>query len=234
MNIMNQMITTIKVLYNKIKNWAGRNERFLLFALILIVGITITSSLFKRTEPITPPPNIVSYEELNRWKDKYNKEHATLTQIRLDNEQFKYQLDSLSKLIKVPKGASGVTSIVTKTDTQFVDKLVYVDSLEGFTFKKKDNYLSLSGLVKRDSSVSINLGLVDTLTIIPFRKTSFFKDVYAVDVSNKNPYNHIVAGYSYVKSERVKRFGIGPSVQYDPFNNNISVGIGLQYNIIRF
>lgn len=227
---MNQVM----IIITKIRDFLLAKRKHLFYALILIVGLTITYNFFKK-DISTPPEVVVDYKEVQLWKDKYNREHATLTQVQLDKESFKKQVDSISKILDVKaKNISGVTSITTKTDTVLYPKLVYIDSLKSFGFSKKDNYLALSGVIRSDSSLKIDLGLRDTLDIVSYKKTKFFKTTYGVDVSNRNPYNHIVSGYSYSQSEKIKRFGIGPVVMYDPFNNKVQYGIGLQYNIIRF
>lgn len=219
----------------KIIEWFKTNSNKLLFLLILIVGITITHSLFKRDNDIITS-TIIDYQEVKKWRDKYNNEHNTVKQLQLDKNNFKKQVDSISKLLEVkPKDINSVTSVTTKTDTIFKSKLVYIDSLKSFGFSKKDNYLALSGLINReDTIISVQLITVDTLTFIPYKKRNFFKETYVVDITNKNPYNKIISGYSYAQTEKIKRWGIGPNIGYDPLNNKITYGIGIQYNIIRF
>lgn len=221
---------------NKIKDWAEKHSNILLYILIILVSTTITYSIFKHSNNIPEPQTIVDYREVQKWKDKYNNEHSTLLQTQLDKSSFEKQVDSISKVLNTkPSNIGSVTSIATKTETIIQTKIVYVDSSKSYLFSKKDNYLSLEGIVDtRDSSVKVQLGLVDTLTIIPYRKTTFFRETFAVDVTNKNPYNHIVSGYSFARSEKIKRLGLGPQVGYNPFNGKFTVGIGLQYNLIRF
>ncbi len=37
-----------------------------------------------------------------------------------------------------------------------------------------------------------------------------------------------------VKEFKDKRFGIGPSINYDPFINRVTIGVGLHYSLIKF
>lgn len=219
----------------KIIAWAKRNSKTLLYILILIVGISIMHSLFKKDVDIQTS-TIIDYTEVQKWKDKYNNEHNTVVQLQLDKKQFRREADSIAELLKVkPKNISSITSVTTKGEVIIKEKLTYIDSLKSFGFSKKDNYLALKGLVNRENdSVNIQINTYDTLTIVPYKKTKFFKETFAVDVTNKNPYNKIVSGYSYSQTQRIKRWGIGPQVGYDPINQRVTYGIGLQYNIIRF
>lgn len=226
-----QLITII----NKVKNWVGRNSKYIIFILIVLVSSSITYTFFRK-EINNPPITIVDYKEVEKWKDKYNNEHNRLVQTQLDNKTFRRQVDSIADLLKVKsQDVESVTSVITKSEVVIKEKITYIDSLKSFGFSKKDNYLALNGVIDRiDSTVDIKLGLVDTLTVVPYKKTKFFKETHYVDITNKNPYNKIVSGYSYSKTDRIKRFGIGPNITYNPIDNKVSYGIGLQYNIIRF
>lgn len=226
----------IVTLITNIRDWCLRNSKLLIFILIVLVGTTIAHSLFKKENNLALPQTIVDYKEVQKWKDKYDNEHSKITQLVFDKESFKRRADSIAKLLGTkPSDVQSVTSVTTKGDVKVETETVYVDSTKTYLFSDSTNYYALTGKLNTNTKkVNLDFGTVDTLTIVPYKKRRFFKETFAVDVTNKNPYNHIVSGYSYTSSERVKRFGIGPQVGYDPVNKRITYGIGIQYNIIRF
>lgn len=224
-----------QIITNWILNNRSKVHKYILYFIILFLSIFALDSLFNTSHPEVQSPKI-EYREVTKWKDADSNSHYVIKQLQLDKESFKKQSDSLRRLLKLKeKEIVSITSMASKVDTGFSEKVIYVDSTNTYQFHKKDNYLDLSGvLYKNDNKVDLKLGMLDTLTIVPYHKVRFFKESYGVDVSNKSPYVNIVSGYSYQYSKPTKRFGIGPNISFDISNKKVIFGVGIQYNIIRF
>lgn len=214
-------------------------NKYVLYSAILAIVLLISYILYFKTKTnvkLSNKPDV--YTEVTTWKDKYNNEHATLQTALLEKDAFKKQVDSISEVLKVSKNnIDGVLAVTSKTDTFFKPQYIpiYENGKKYFGFEKKDNYLTLTGIIRDTNDISINLQSFDTLHVVSYHKTKFLgATTNYVDISNSSPYNKIVSGYSYIQKERTKRFGIGPNVSYDPINNRVTVGVGLQYNLIRF
>ena len=216
-----------------------KTNKYVLYSAILAIVLLISYILYFKTNTnvkLSNKPDV--YTEVTTWKDKYNNEHAVLQTALLEKEQFKKAVDSISEVLKVSKNnIDGVLAVTSKLDTIFQPKYipVYMDGKKYFGFEKKDNYLTLTAIIKDTNDISVRLQSLDTLHVVSYHKTKFLgATTNYVDISNSSPYNKIVSGYNYIQKEHTKRFGIGPNVSYDPINNKVTVGIGLQYNIIRF
>lgn len=224
------------------KDWYDKHKAAIvkaaLYFLVVVILILIALLIESMRQTKQQLPTEVKYIPVYTWKDAYGNMHARLVQEQVQGQKYRKQIDSLSKILKVKgSGIKSVSSIIAKTDTFFttISEPVYVDSIKYQGFEKVDNYLNLKGIIRNSVSVDIKLALVDTLTFVSYSKAKFLGPTYYyIDISNRNPYSKIVAGYSYVKKEKTKRFGLGPVVSYNPITGRMGVGIGLSYNIVRF
>lgn len=152
------------------------------------------------------------------WKDAYNKEHARAESkvaeaifLRNDLKHLSNELKIKEKQIRSFKKANTTTegTVVIKSDTFYKDNYVYID-------RKGD---------------TIFFSIKDTFQIVDYWKRTWFlgKKKYYVDISSSNPYtkvNSIVAREIKIKNPKIL---IGPSIQYNPFNNRTTPGVSIMY-----
>lgn len=189
------------------------------------------------------------------WRDKYNNEVASRKGLE---EQFgfkeKHLLDSIAEIHNVkPDRIKEYVTVYQEGKATIVTRdrpvITYVDSGRGkeiknvFQMFENPYYLveatiDLSG---QDSSYAL-IETVDTLSVVwkEVREGGLFnkKRFLQLDVTNKNPYNHITGLDAYrVPLPKPKKFGIGITVGYGWSNGiqpRVFGGIGIQYSPIRF
>lgn len=220
---------------------------------VLVVAFAVMFFLYKCNrdrQAIVTTPTDSFY-----WRDKYNNEVASRKGLE---EQFGYKekhlLDSIAEIHKVkPDRIKEYVTVYQEGKATIVTHdrpvITYVDSGRGkeiknvFQMFENPYYLveatiDLSGL---DSSFAL-IETVDTLSVVwkEVREGRLFnkKRFLQLDVTNKNPYNHITGLDAYrVPLPKPKKFGIGVVGGYG-FANGIEprpfIGVGLNYSIIRF
>lgn len=170
---------------------------------------------------------------LKVWKDKYNKEHTTVEQHRIEKEVFNRYADSTAKILNVKgKQIEGLTQINTalnlkikgfKKDTSYVYVPQYdstgkvIDSTpvaKQINFNwSHDPWISIKGTVGAVDSLEVKGA--DSLVIADYWKRSWLlgpKSFYT-DVANRNPYIK-VTGTRAVKPVVVEpKFLLAPSIQ---------------------
>jgi len=167
-------------------------------------------------------------------KDSNGVTHAQFTSVQLSRDQYKHQLDSISKLLHIKsKSISQVgdystsTAIKTGGDTVTVHDTLY-------EFSKIDPYYSITGQVS-PASWSVNMAIYDTLHTVQYTKNSLFAPSETLlDISNSNPYVHIGAGRVVIIKQKPILFSIGPYVGYQIYpKEQWSVGISIQHPLIN-
>lgn len=200
----------------------------------------------------------LSNSKIKYWIDKDKETHALVDNLFTDKFLTEAVLDSVTSLLNIKtKQVEQISKTTTKIQ---VDEETEVDSVisimacpEGdsikvvsrydFRWTSKDSSTYVFGNVGAGAD-SIHVRATDTLSRVDYWKRRWFLGAkhYHSDFSNTNPYVKIV-GYKGVKfDEKEKKWSVGPSVQIGyPLNQPIifnkpavSVGITLQYTIIRF
>ena len=105
-----------------------------------------------------------------------------------------------------------------------------------FTFSKKDRWMALAGTFGNEAKLDITLKINTSLDIWAVQKKR--KDTPSVVVTTDNPYLSVI-GVKSIKLDvpKEKRFGIGVSAGYgitSAFQASPFLGVGLNYNVIRF
>lgn len=193
-----------------------------------LLALTLTVHLFSIKRKIinasfqeTPLPEKV-------YIDKYGDRHTLLKTIELNKNELA-QLKKENNLLVHKLNAH--IKIVVKTDTFFKSNVV-MDSNCNFFTEKKDNYLSLSVKGNKDSA-TFTYQSIDTITYIDFVKYRFLRsNLRTVDIKNKNPYNKITAGQAFVLKEAYTYLSLGPQIGFNPINQKIYLGIGIQFNLL--
>lgn len=199
--------------------------------------------------------NVTGVDSTFYWKDKYGNEVASKKGLEVQfGYKEKHLLDSIAEIHNVkPDRIKEYVTVYQEGKATIVTRdrpvITYVDSGKGkeiknvFQMFENPYYLveatiDLSG---QDSSFAL-IETVDTLSVVwkEVREGNLFnkKRYLQLDVTNKNPYNHITGLDAYrVPLPKPKKFGIGVQVGYG-FSNGIEprvyVGAGIHYSVIRF
>lgn len=162
---------------------------------------------------------------------------SNLKTLKILNEDLYKQIDNLKIKNKVKDILYINTDIVHELhDTTYT--IQYDTIYKGFyhTFNFTDRYRELTGNIKYNND-SLNMNIDKDIVHLDY--------TIAVDKNNKiyvtsdNPYIRYneIQGFTIPK-KRTKRFGIGPTINYgyDIKNNNqsISIGIGINYNLLSW
>lgn len=209
----------LKMMLKKLlSNW----KEITIFILVCIV-------LYKYTVPQTTPTfttnTSVSYKDANG-----NKYSQIITE-DVEKKQLKKTIDSLNVSLKKIGKIKQLVTTTLKTDTFIKEIPIYLkDGVTHFTYQ--DSYLSLKG-VHDSNKLDIEYHSKDTISFITHTKKPLLKKkIYYVDVVNRNPYNNINVENSLQIKEKKSILVLGPSIQYNPFQNNFNVGISLTYNLL--
>ena len=218
-------------------NLYGFYQKYRKDAIILILTAVIIFLLSPRS--CDSEVAIASSSELTKdlskdvkfWKDKYDKEHATVEDITLQKEQFEAEVRNLSKILNTkPSSISKVTTIVTKG--QLSGKLTThttipidttkksIDPIKGplvqsTTFEYQDlPWVDIKGEVGRKDS--IHLAINDTLKVSNYSKKKwlFARKRYFTDVSNTNPHISVKGVRTLGKEIKEPNFVITPSATF--------------------
>ena len=100
-----------------------------------------------------------------------------------------------------------------------------------------DGYLKLTSYIGDGSESNYSYTYTDTIKqAISFKRKWFLgkQQLYGT-ATMSNPSSTIKSSSSVlIKDFRDKRFGVGVGANYNPFTNKINIGIGVQYNLIKF
>jgi hypothetical protein len=187
------------------------------------------------------------------WQDKYNQTHIELERTKVDKAILEVQVDSLARILKIkPKQVESLTQIKSDinldkplTITNVVDTIQPKEKgqspiINKYTkFQYKDKWIDIVGDVNHKNKIKIQGQ--DTLTKTDYWKKKWFLGSrhYYSDISNKNPHINIT-GVKQVESDiKDTHWSVGPYIgvgyQAGDFSRaQLSVGISLQYSIIKF
>lgn len=184
--------------------------------------------LFKK-ETFVIPAN----KESVQYKDYKGNQYSQIVTEDVEKKQLKKTVDSLQLSLKNKGRIKQIVTTTVITDTFIKEVPVYLKD-GTFRFNYNDNYLTLKG--EHDSNkLNIEYRSKDTISFITHTKKPLFKKrIYYVDVVNRNPYNNINVEQSLQIREKKSVIVLGPSLQYNPLQNNFSVGISLTYNLLSF
>ena len=172
-------------------------------------------------------------KETKLWKDKYGNEHITSQRYQFEAEQLNILVKDQAKQLKVKSNQiTQSTKIITNTvvETKLkVDTIHTSDSTSQLHFYYRDSWVDISGQLGKDSlnntCDSISISLPDTLTKVDYwKKTGFLKlgaKKHYVDISNKNPYIHLVGVTQLELANKEPKVLIAPFVGFGYGSNNI-------------
>ena len=209
-----------------------------LIILILIILFLVMKSCQGEKIRMVPTASIQKdyTNEIKIWKDKYNREHITVKEIRLSRDQFRVEVQRITELLNIKEGSiAKVTGIITKGE--FKGQLeVETISKSDSTNRNPNDLTNLSTIFKYRELPWINLKgelgtnnlftleINDTLMVTNYSKRKWFLSPrrYFTDVSGKNPYIKIKGVQTLGESIKDPTFIIAPS---------ISLGYGLDSRV---
>lgn len=238
------------------------NQNFIIVVLIIISALLLMQKCSDYSKA-KEAKNLVSFlkDTVKIWKDKDSAAHARIDIIESYNiKSFKYlqtkneEINQLQQLVikyedKIKNNGS-VT--IFKDNIIFKDKFITkVDTVIVYN----DNYLTkqvefksdfdmkgwvIGNIVANKDSTSLNLKIKNEyIVIFGEERQGLFKPKKSyAEVINKNPYSQITQLRSYqVKNKPPSKIGLGAIAGYGITSNltpSFFLGIGLQYNLIRF
>lgn len=223
-----------------------RNHKRILIEVFSVVAffVFITLSINKCTyyKNVNDKNIIALTDSVNYYKGKYGNEVAKKTMIETDCKNLQIINDSLYRMIqsmqvkKPDMVIGGSTSIDNgRHDTVWVPTVTEITSKNIYRkFDFSNQYRELTGNV---SYTNDTLGLHIEKDIMQFKYALAVKD-NVVYMTSDNPYVKFnsITGLKIPKKKKEKKFGIGPSV-FGGYSNKgfvYGIGIGLQYNFIKF
>lgn len=205
--------------------------------------------------------NPILNDNLKTFKDKDSLNHTTNNVIEskatdfIDLEVKDKQIVELQQLVKKykkelsKKGSATNFTSQTKIDEIFGIKkdTIYVKIKDNHTIKlhQYEYDINLKDWVKgtafaNKDSLKLKLNIKNEYSVIIGEESQgWFKPKKPfVEVINKNPYSETIQLKTYqVQTKPIRKIGIGPGVYYgigSNFQFQPFIGIGIQYNFIRF
>lgn len=234
-SIIKGILKTVIYIENLYKNHKD------VFYIIIIALLILFGFIFIRNqkkEVVIIDSNLPKYDSILKViEDRNGKLYTEISTLRVENRMFLAMVDSLAKALKVkPKVIQGEDRYIYEIDTVFNVKPypVLVAKDTAYKVTKQDDYINVSAIAGPTVG-SISIQSVDTLIRIETSKTNIWgKTTDNVLIRNTNPYNKLQSGFSYSKIQKKTFLTIGPSVNYDPFRNQFSAGLSVQYPLIQF
>ena len=233
-------------------------EVFIAILLVIIVILYFTNINYQKEAKENANLVISLNDTLKTWKDKDSLSHAKVQIIETERTKDFLSLQSkdeeiikLQKTVKQYekqiKNQGSVTNFASETKIITKDSLV-TDSVCGkcsFYFSNSNPWFSVDASIyptKTPNQLNLSLDLKvknEYSVIVGEEKQGLFKKPKPfVEVLNHNPYSETenLKTYQVSNNVRVKRFGIGPNISVGFNDKGFSwfIGIGLQYNLIRF
>lgn len=209
-------------------------------AFFVIISLAVNKCSYYRN---VNDNNIIALtDSVKYYKGKLGNEVASKTMIESDYKNLQSINDSLYRLIesiKVKNPDVVVGSDVTidngNHDTIWITTANEISSKSIYRkFDFSNQFRELSGQVNYSNDT---LGLHIEKDKVQFQYALAIKD-NKVYMTSDNPYVKFssITGLEIPKEKKVKKFGIGPVI-YGGYGNkgwNYGIGIGLQYNFIKF
>jgi hypothetical protein len=215
---------------SNLRKWIVLNKTSLIFYPIVVVVIgLLVWYIFDRPPVNTNPRDINIIPEVEQIKDVNGKTSALIHQYNTERAANKVLIDSLAHALSIKaEEIKGVDKYITKIDTLWKDSIVYIPAtadVDSTIISRRDPYVSILAVGKKDSSYILFKLTEDTSTRIAVDHTPFLKRPYTdVYLRHSNPYFNTVRGNSFTIDQKVPLFSLGLSLGYDVINNRVSFG----------
>lgn len=232
--------------------------KYLLLAIAIVLLTAFFGGLYighKKAKRASETVQNALHSEINRYVVEIDKKNTYITEkeqeLKTIREALKASDVSREELRKLHiKAVNELTRLKVQIDTLLnavpnTGTIIYVPVKDTtkqpcmilpFTFAKADQWLRLNGSFNNAGVLNMDLKINANLDIWTVQKKK--KDIPSVLVTTDNPYLNVIAVKSIkLDTPKEKRFGIGATVGYgitsalkvSPF-----IGIGLNYNVIKF
>jgi hypothetical protein len=187
------------------------------------------------------------HDTVETYTDLNGLEHAALPEVTLTASEVKSLLPDQSKSLTDKLGAnlSDFKNLVTATTETaqsievpaIVHDTVYTGNNTA-TFHYHDAWIDITGTVLKDT-VDLQYSVRDSLWFSTYWKhTGLFKKELLMDGFSADPNTALtgIKGISLDKERRPVRLSLGPVISYSLIGGQFkpTLGVGLQYNLIRF
>lgn len=236
--------------------------KWIIICVLVIALFLMQQACSKQQQDKDTQTELVNHlnDSLKTWVDKDGNNRATMTILEAENTKMftglqnqSVEIQRLQALVKKNdkylKPGGSATIISTEGGIS-----ITIPTIPSDTSKSKctENHIfpsefNLNGWVKgnivaRKDSTSISLKYRDSIDVVLGReKTGFLglgKGKPFADLTSHNPYTEIKTFRTFqVKEKPAKKIGIGPGVYYgigSGFIPQVFIGIGIQFNFIRF
>lgn len=222
------MLQLVQTLWNRIKPIITK----VLVVAFFVLWIASLIVYINRPEPKVSNKQLV-LEPTKQNIDKNGTTHNVIGIKELTQEELNHITDSIRKSIKGQPQIKEVIVYVPVIDTSWRDIPIVIkgDTIE---VSKIDSYVTAKAVINTKTKTGdIELSLKDTVTIVRTFKRHFLKaNEQTIDITNKNPYVSIPFGASIIAKEPKPIIVIGPSIVYNPLNNQFQYGIGMTFNVL--
>ncbi len=236
-----------------------KNHRGKLAGILLVIAcLALVHISFVKSKKLKEQISLyeVSQQELVTYKDKNGDlvskiqiMETTSTKMFLDLKTKDSTILSLQQLVKDNKKLlkKRGSAVVIKTETK-VEEVVKTEIVEVpgdlpiYKSEKNTPWYNIKSTSTKDSTSYSFKVFSDLQLVLGEERQGLFKPkkFYGI-IKDKNPYTNIKDMKVYtVSPSKPKRFGVGPYIGYGVnFNSNSlqttwQIGLGIQYNLIRF
>lgn len=220
------------------------------FILYLIIIFLFAYNLHQCNERVKENKNSESsinylQSELESYEDEFGEIVSSRNSLAGKKEQLEIltsnQIDSLNKLNSLLKKYKRVESAgIIKTETKIKNVLIPFDKPAPCEFERNFELIKPFYEIRGYTN---ELGTKLNSLVVPnsvyfasgLQKNGLFKkNTYTISVKNSNPLVETIGLDNYILTPKIQRWGIGPYIGYDPFQQEFSGGLSVQYSIIRF
>lgn len=252
----------------KFDDFLGRHWEWILVGALLIGSILYMSkcNLDKQEKNGVEVARDFEKEKLDSsviayWKDRYNKEHSTVTSLSAVNTTKSEYLDSMANLlsiarkqikdIEVMRSEMTLNEEPVSSNDYFTEITQKLDpQLKSISFNWSDKWTAVDGKVMANGiGNKIHIESIDTITSVAYWKRSKIlglrigKQEGYVDYSNANTHNSITGGKRLELTPPKQRYSLNLSINagYNPFMNNFNlmkpqftIGLSIGKALIKF
>lgn len=239
---------------------------FMIIAVLLFFGLLYAVNLANEsTKKLTQAQYTIENmgNQIKTYVDENGNLHGQVEVLKIDKKTYAglnpAQMDSLAQslgtkvnkinsILNLSMANQGQLAAIIDTQYKIImskeiinsKEVTRRDSVRYFTFKYDDKFMDFKGKID-SGKLTADYKLRDSLTFITFHKNTGFlglgKKKTFIDVQTQNP-NVTFSRMQKIEltSEKVKKFSLGPCVNYG-FNGEKfqpSIGVSLQYSLIRF
>ena len=187
------------------------------------------------------------HDTVETYVDAGGLEHAAIPERTLTASEVKTLLPEQSKSLTRKLGANlsdfqNLVTATTQTSQSIETPAIIHDTVfagkDATTFHYRDAWIEIEGTMLKDT-VDLHYTIRDSLWFSTYwKRTGWFKKELLLDGFSADPHTIMtgIKGISLDKERSPVRLSLGPVISYSLIGGQFkpTIGIGLQYNLIRF